>query len=389
MAERDICIDDPGTWPASARDYFHRWQRDRQGRPELEDVIRQRIRRHGAITFAEFMALALYDPSHGYYRTNPARMAPGGDYLTSPETHPAFGFLVGRWLWDAWQRMGAPPDWQVLEAGAGTGRLADQILSAAAWFDAAFAAALRYTIVEPDAAARSAQQQLLALHDARVTWAEAIERVPAGSVVGCVLSNELLDALPVHRVVYRDGTLQELWVVEREGVLIEAPGSLSRADLPEYFRRHGFQPPPGVVVEVNLEALEWVRRAARCLERGYLLTFDYGGTAVELYLERRWGTLRAYCRHALSANPFERIGEQDLTADVDFTALIDVGGEAGLVKQELTTQATFLSRLAWEEWRGGTPVGFPDAATRPGALAELVDTEELGGILVLVQEKTG
>jgi SAM-dependent MidA family methyltransferase len=388
MAKHNIRVDDPKTWPASARAYFQRWQQDRQGPPELEQLIRERIRQRDAITFAEFMELALYHPSHGYYRTNPARMALGGDYLTSPETHPAFGFLIGRWLWDAWKRWGAPAGWLVLEAGAGTGRLADQILSAADWYDADFATALRYCILEPDPAAQAAQQATLATHGHRVTWGTGIESMDPASIVGCVLTNELLDALPVHRVLCQKGTLQELWVVEREGVLVEQPGPLSRPEIQEYFRDHGLLPPAGVPVEVNLRALEWMSAAARALRQGCVLTFDYGGTALELYGEPRTGTLRAYCRHALSANPFERIGAQDLTADVDFTALIRAGERAGLVAREYTTQAAFLSGLAWEEWQGDVPVGFPEAA-RPGALAELVDDEELGGVRVLVQEKAG
>src|SRR5215213_2005594 len=105
MAEHNIRVDDPSTWPASARAFFQAWQRTRQGQAELEQEIHERIRQHGAITFAEFMELALYHPTYGYYRTNSARMAPGGDYLTSPETHPAFGFLISRWLWSAWKEM--------------------------------------------------------------------------------------------------------------------------------------------------------------------------------------------------------------------------------------------------------------------------------------------
>src|SRR5947209_12378747 len=119
MSEQDIRVEDPSTWPASAREYYTRWRRDRIGQPALEELIRERIREAGAITFAEFMELALYHREYGYYRTDPARMSLAGDYLTSPETHPVFGFLLARWLREAWGTAGAPPEWTVLEAGAG------------------------------------------------------------------------------------------------------------------------------------------------------------------------------------------------------------------------------------------------------------------------------
>src|ERR1051326_404750 len=235
MSDRTIRVEDPSTWPASAREYYTRWRRDRIGQPALEELIRQRIRGARAISFAEFMELALYHPAHGYYRTDPARMSLMGDYLTAPETHPAFGFLLARWLRDAWDEAGAPPEWTVLEAGAGTGCLADQILSSAPRFGAAFAAALRYWIVEPDPSARGVQEARLSGHAPRVAWRTRMD-APAPPLMGCVLSNELLDAMPVHRVVRVGRVLQELWVIEREGELAEEPRALSTPELRRYFR---------------------------------------------------------------------------------------------------------------------------------------------------------
>ena len=99
MRPGKIRLEDPDTWPVTAREYFLRWQRDRVGQPELEAIVRARIHDRGRITFAEFMALALYHPLYGYYRSDPTRMTAAGDYLTSPETDSAFGFLIARWLW--------------------------------------------------------------------------------------------------------------------------------------------------------------------------------------------------------------------------------------------------------------------------------------------------
>jgi SAM-dependent MidA family methyltransferase len=384
----EIRVEDPSTWPASAREYYRRWQRDHFGQPELERLIRERIRAAGGIPFAEFMELALYHPEHGYYRTDPTRMTLVGDYVTSPETHPAFGFLIARWLWRAWTRAGKPAPWTVLEAGAGTGRLAEQILSSAPSLEKAFAAALRYRIVEPDAAARALQERTLARWSRKTSWVGDLDSAALQPIRGCLLSNELFDAMPVHRVVREGRALRELWIVERDGALVEEPRPLSRPELRRYFRRYGFLPPTGRPVEVNLAAPAWIAAAARSLQRGYLLTIDYGGTAEELYRKPgNTGTLRAFYRHVLSTELFQHIGEQDLTADVDFTALIHAGEAAGLVTREYTTQCAFLSRLAWEAWQEGRPVSFPRASARLRALQELVDLENLGEIRVLVQEK--
>jgi SAM-dependent MidA family methyltransferase len=316
-------------------------------------------------------------------------MTAPGDYVTSPETHPAFGFLLARWLYDAWQRIDQPAEWTIVEVGAGTGRLAEQILSAAPCFSGSFGAALRYRIVEPDPKSCTLQAGTLAEHARRVAWTADIESIARAPIAGCVLSNEFLDALPVHRVIRQGRTLRELWVVEREGILTEEPRAASTPELGSYFRVCGFLPPRGVAVEVNLEAPRWIVRAAGCLSQGYVLTLDYGGTAEELYRLTRSGTLRAYHRHSVCDDPFRRIGEQDLTADVDFSALIRAGETAGLVTRELTTQNEFLTRLAWSECTEGYHVRFLDAPRRPQALLELVDFAELGNIRVLVQEKAG
>jgi SAM-dependent MidA family methyltransferase len=387
-----IRIDDPSTWPASAREYYARWQKDHVGCPELDQLVRERIRRADGITFAEFMDLALYHPEYGYYRSNPARMAPGGDYVTSPETHPVFGFLLTSWLRQTWLQAGRPGAWTVLEGGAGTGRLAAQILASAPLLDRDFAAALWYRIAEPSPASSLLQRQSVAEYEDRVTWMPSIDT--AGEpFAGCVLANELLDAFPVHRVIRQGRALRELWVVEREGVLVEEARALSTTLLRDYFRDHGFLPRQGVPVEVNLEAPRWMGRAAGLLSRGFVLILDYGWTARELYRRRRKsGTVRSYHRHTVCSDPFRLIGEQDLTADVDFTAVIRAGEQAGLVTREYTRQCEFLARLAWQAWREQLSVpSLPgtQAARRPGAAAELVDPCELGDTRVLVQEKVG
>lgn len=173
----------------------------------LIDELRARIERDGPITFREFMQAALYHPKHGYYSTNAGTMSRGGDYVTSPEVHSVFGALVARQLRQLWDVMSRPARFDLVEMGAGTGLLARDVLRAAA-ADAEFAAALRYRIVEVSPSLVRAQRRTMGdagLSEAQIDWCDAL----SPSITGCVLSNELVDAFPVHRVVRQGDDLLE------------------------------------------------------------------------------------------------------------------------------------------------------------------------------------
>jgi SAM-dependent MidA family methyltransferase len=377
MSRRELRLDDPETWPASARALL----RGRQGAmvpTEARARLGRFVRERGRVPFAEFMERALYDPEVGYYRDPAERIGPRGDYVTSPEMHPAFGALLARWLADRWRTLGEPDPFEVVEVGPGTGAAAAQILAA---LPRAIGTAVRYTLVEPGRTAARRQAERLAEFGTHCRWVKDLEE--GAPVVGVVWANELLDALPVHRV-RRDGDrLIELWVTydARSSQFQEVAGPLSTPRLEEYFAALGLLPIEGVPVEVNLQAMDWLRRAARALERGWLLLFDYGSTAERLYGEPgRAGTLRAYHRHTLEPDPYARIGAQDLTADVDFTTLLRVAGEEGLRVESFTDQRPFLASLGIREF-----LRRPPAPGEPGhwCLAQLIDPEGLGRIRVL------
>ena len=274
----------------------------------------QRISEHGKMTFAEFMELALYWPNGGYYPRLGA-VPPPQDYYTAPMAHPAFGALIALQLEEMWRLLGEPSPFTVVEQGAGTGRLAGDIRDFSQYLDPSFHRALQY--VDVDRAGGVAPF--------------SIEDAAASSIVGCILSNELLDAFPVHRVTVRDGKLLEIYVTRQEGRLVELLDDVSTDDIRARLESEAVHLAEGQIAEVCLELEPWARQAATMLRSGFVLTIDYGYPAAELYDARRsQGTLRCYYRHTLTGDPYRHIGEQDITAHVDFTAVASLGQRYGL-----------------------------------------------------------
>jgi SAM-dependent MidA family methyltransferase len=360
----------------------------------LKDIIRQRITETGAIPFREFMALALYHPRHGYYCSPREKMGRQGDYLTSPEVHPTFGWLVGKQLGQMWEVIDRPHPFTIVEMGAGSGALARDILEWARRHAPEFFAALEYRLVELSDELAARQRRTVQRVDEgleKAAWLPSLDTVGEGSVVGCFLSNELADAFPVHRVTVRGGRLQEVYVRWRDGRFGEELGPPSTPALKEYFRRLGLLPGEDCQAEVNLDALDWIKSVARALGHGFVMTFDYGYPADQLYASwRRQGTLLCFYRHNPSTDPYARVGRQDMTSHVDFTSLIQEGEEAGLETVGLTSQTQFLDALGI----GGALAGAAQAElsleeyyTRRRALTELLDPTGLGRIRVLVQGK--
>lgn len=348
----------------------------------LIEELRARMRRDGPMTFRDFMHAALYHPRHGYYSNTTRAMTRGGDYVTSPEVHPVFGALVARQLAEMWDTMGRPPRFDVVEFGAGTGALARDILRAAAR-ETAFAGALRYRIVEISPALTALQRETLAEHE--VEWLpSAPERI-----TGSVLSNEFVDAFPVHRVVRQGDELRDVYVgVDDGGAFRDELRSLSDGALRAYFDELGLLPGDGAYAEVNLEAPRWLRDVASRLERGYVLTFDYGYEAPDLYAPwRRDGTLLCFYRQSASSAPYQRVGMQDMTASVDFTMLRRAGEQAGLRTIGMTDQASFLVRLGIGEGVGAAAANMEEYFARRQVMMALIDPARLGRIRVLLQGK--
>jgi SAM-dependent MidA family methyltransferase len=337
------------------------------------------------------MRLALYHPRYGYYTRLAHPPGARGDFYTSPELHPAFGALIARQLLEVWQRLGRPDPFVVEEWGAGSGRLAHDVLSFAPEYDAAFGRAIRYRIVERSPRLRRVQQRALRDGPGRVEWATG-NRLghPNGETAPearCVLANELLDAFPVHRVVRRRSELREIHVTTLADTFQEVEGPLSTPALHAYFARLDLLPPEGNVAEVNLEALEWLRSVAARLDAGAILVIDYGHPAPVLYSERYpRGTLCTYFRHAVAEDPYTRVGEQDLTAQLDLTSLLLEARACGLVPLGIARQTDFLERLGLANYLRAARASSNRAVQRQAtlsALERLAGRDGLGGYWVM------
>jgi SAM-dependent MidA family methyltransferase len=210
-------------------------------------------------------------------------------------------------------------------------------------------------------------------------------------VTGCILSNELLDAMPVHRVVGRHGRLREIYVTWRDGQLAEEEEEPSSPAISARLAEEGVTLEDGQRAEVCLELESWARDVAGALSKGFVLTVDYGHKATDLYsLQRREGTLRCYYRHTLSADPYQRVGSQDMTTHVDFTATAALGTRYGLTGQPLHTQALFLHNLGLRTFQRrlvAAGLGQSQRDANRMAMLELARPGGMGDFKVLVQSK--
>jgi SAM-dependent MidA family methyltransferase len=322
----------------------------------IGDLVRER----GPMTVAAFMDLALYDSEFGYYARAAQRSGRAGDFFTSVDVGPLFGELLEIQLAEMAELLeqgtGRPlSHFDLVEAGAGNGRLSADVLRAAHVGHPALYDRTRLYLVEVSPVARAAQQS---------TLGETADRLVSSSLAlppafeGVLIANELLDALPVHQVVMRGDGLREVYVECRTGQqetrLVTSEGPLSTPALAEYLVQLGVSLEPGWRTEINLRAVAWVRNAARCLRRGFVILIDYGHEARELYSATHAdGTLTSFSRHAMGNSSsstgapdwLEKPGEQDLSAHVDFTSVRSAAEDEGCVTLGFMDQTYFLLGL--------------------------------------------
>ncbi|HEU0235579.1 MAG TPA: SAM-dependent methyltransferase [Candidatus Limnocylindrales bacterium] len=353
----------------------------------LEERIRAEIAASGPITFAHYMEIAQYDPERGYYRVADARPGRGGDFLTAPEAHPIFGHAVSRQIHDVWQRLGEPDPFVVREYGAGAGALAAAVLDGLAADGSGLGGRLRYRAVEVD---RRRLDELTA-RLAATGHAAAFEPDDGAPITGVVVANEVLDALPFHRVVARGGRLREVRVgIGPSGRLEDVEGDPSTPALEARLDDEGIRLADDQQAEICLALDSWVATAASGLARGLLLLIDYGHPAAELYDGRRrpHGTLAAYVRHTVHEDPYRHVGRQDLTAHVDVTAVERAAARAGLDRLGVTTQGEFLASLDAGELLvalgQATGTTVPDYLTARSALARMIDPAAMGRFRVML-----
>jgi SAM-dependent MidA family methyltransferase len=308
----------------------------------LAERLRHRISSEGPITFCDWMRMALYDEEGGYYcRTDRQRWGRAGDYRTSPERSSLFAATFAGYFAQLYDELGGPPEWTIVEAGAGDGRFAAGILETLRNSFPSVFEATRYVVDEASSHSRSMSRERLEPFVDKVDFRKLgnVELDP-----GIVFSNELLDAFPVHRIAMRDDQLREFYVTavangEFQWIL-DAP---STPRLAQFLEESRIDLAEGQVTEINLEIEDWLTTSARALKAGCLITVDYGANAEELYSSgRNEGTLRSFYKHQLMQNILAHPGEQDLTTTIDWSFVKRTGEGLGLEVTQFDRQDKFL-----------------------------------------------
>jgi SAM-dependent MidA family methyltransferase len=303
----------------------------------LRQKIEQEIRERGPLPFSRYMEMCLYDPELGYYSRNAAQFGKAGDFYTSSDVHAVFGRLLARQFEEMWRALGSPTQITLKELGPGRGLFAQDVLD---WSEKKFPdffGALRYVLDERSPALRERIEIVLSRHLESGKALLSSERVGEDvDTPKIVFANEFFDALPVE-ILCSGGAMR---IDARDGHFVETRTQASPEEL-EFLDRYSIHPEPGERVEVPLQAQTHMSGAAQ-LERGFVVVIDYGYTRDEQLAGRHRGTLKAIRQHSVSAYPYEAPGEQDITADVNFTALGAVAEKLGLLPQKLVTQSQFL-----------------------------------------------
>jgi SAM-dependent MidA family methyltransferase len=358
----------------------------------LREKIVQEIREHGPIPFSRYMEMCLYDPEHGYYSRSTEQFGKAGDFYTSSDVHAVFGRLLARQFEEMWRAVGSSAQVEILELGPGRGLFAQDVLDWSEKKFPEFFRAVHYSLAESSPALRERLQVTLSKHfrsgkaslaqrlkppsygeacgtaeavpshgnavahedvlrdtgkgtalracterSRRVPHEAQFERALAPESPIIIFANEFFDALPVE-IVSEKGSLR---ISERDGRIVESWATASAREL-EFLDRYGVYPENGERIEVPLVAQQYMNSIAQTIQRGFMLTIDYGYTRQEQLAGRHRGTLMTYRQHSSSANPYEAPGEQDITAHVNFTALAAAAEQNGMQIQPLLTQSQFL-----------------------------------------------
>jgi SAM-dependent MidA family methyltransferase len=303
---------------------------------ELSQIVKDKILNEGPISFYDFMEMALYYPSSGYYNSDQNKIGSTGDYYTSPVLSSLFGKMIGKQLEEMWTLLDKKP-FTIVEYGAGTGVLCFDILNYLKDNPALYNE-LNYCIIEKSSKMLELQKKLL--HE-KVSWYQSISDIPA--INGCVLSNELLDNFSVHRVVMKEELMEVFVDFKNDFLEVLIPAN---EGLKNYLSEQNIVLPKDYFTEINLQAIEWIKEIALNLRSGFVLTIDYGFPAFEFYSSKRdSGTLVCYKGHEVNNSPYSDIGGQDITVHVNFSALNHWGKKYGLELTGFTTQENFLKPL--------------------------------------------
>ena len=356
----------------------------------LEDRLKQRIKKLGRITFAEFMEACLYDQDFGYYNGRHEAIGTTGDYYTAPTTHPGFGATLSLQLKNMWELLGSPNNFTVVEGGGNKGRLAQDILSYLSKIDDSFISSIDYWIVENNRRALIDVNLLISSNsDYQLNW-ETNTEIPKIET-GVFISNELFDAYPRHRLQSFANELQEIYVSLNNMDFVETIDKPSSPILSQHFQNLQIDLPNGAKVEVDTQGPVFMERIGESIGKGFVITIDYGFPAETLYSRKYMnGTLFCYYEHTSSTNPYIRIGKQDITAHVDFSTLANAGERQGLKVESLMTQQRYLKKLGVQAFIDALrQSNIPEKQVMENrmGLLELTKPNGFGGFGVLIQSK--
>jgi SAM-dependent MidA family methyltransferase len=316
------------------------------GDPALVDLIREKIRREGSVTFAWFMEQALYHPVHGYYSSGRCAIGRRGDYFTNVSVGPLFGRMLAAQFAEMWKLLGRPDDFMIVEQGAHQGDFAADVLSAARGKTAEFFSTARYCVVEPFPTLQERQAERLSDFREKVTWKRSLRDLEPFH--GIHFSNELLDAMPVHLLARANGDddWEQRCVVESGDRFALASEPITDPQLRQQTQKIPRLEVGNYETEVNLAALDWIENLSRKLIRGYVLAVDYGFPRDEYYApERTSGTMQCRARHRTVASPLDQVGHADITTHVDWTSVVERGADCGLTLHGFADQHHFITGL--------------------------------------------
>jgi len=304
---------------------------------KIREIVSDKIKKNGKITFREFMDIALYYPGLGYYqKENP--FGQQGSFYTSVDASESFGKSIAKGIFKSISQLNLEPN--LCEMGAGSGLLANDILNYFKESEPNFYENMTYTIIEKSDYLINFQRENLKEHLDKLQWKSFKE---LNNFNGVFFSNELVDAFPVHRIISIGGEIKELYVIEHEGKFTFYPDNLSTAELSEYLDTLNIRLIDKQIADINLDSVVWIKDVGNKINKGLAITIDYGFMAEQLYAPFRMdGTVTCYFKHTQNNDFFERIGFQDITAFVDFSALKYYGEKSGLDFVNFFPQWTFL-----------------------------------------------
>ena len=349
------------------------------------------------------METCLYSPLGGFYSSRETTI--NEHFTTSPTSHPVFGALIARQLEQMWRILGEPPIFHVIEVGSAGDTLAQSIVRSCYRMNPRFSEALYYITIDYQPCRVQLPSPFIdfelgtedEIYPYHKDISSEIHRVKANglqafqNVVGCILYNELIDNFPVHRFAIQNGRIQEVFVTLSDSGLTEVLDEPSSHLIPQRISNLGLSLTEGYRGEINLYIEDWTAQLSKTLSSGFILTIDYGDTASELYSpQNNQGTLVCYHKHALISDPYQHVGKQDITCQVDFTSLMEIGDQYGLSTVGYTKQNKFLESLGLSSFFDTLQsLGLSAARTELNRIAmmTLVDSEEYGDFKVLAQAK--